>query len=147
LFEQLVQVAVHLVGREVVEAERFATFDRQRLPVGTGRFEQLIGADDVGLDKFCRAVDRAVDMGFGGQVHDGIRLEFQQRFTDTFAIGDIGLKELIAVAAVDFGQRLEIAGVGQLVQIEDAVPGVLDQMADQSRADESGSAGYENAHD
>ena len=80
-------------------------------------------------------------------MHDGIRLEFQQRFTDTFAIGDIGLKELIAVAAVDFGQRLEIAGVGQLVQIEDAVPGVLDQMADQSRADESGSAGYENAHD
>ena len=141
------QVAVHLIGGDVVEAKGFAALGWQGLPIGTRRLEQLVSPNDVGLNELCRAVDRAVDMGFGGQVHDGIRLEFQQRFTDTFAIGDIGLKELIAVAAVDFCQRLEIAGVGQLVQIEDAVPGVLDQMADQSRADESGSAGYENAHD
>src|SRR5690606_23364228 len=44
-----VQVAVHLVGGNVVEAEGFTTAFRQALPVGAGGFQQLVGTDDVGL--------------------------------------------------------------------------------------------------
>jgi len=91
-----VQVAVHLVGGDVVEAEGLAALGRQALPVGAGGFEQLIGADDVGLDEFGRAVDGTVDVRFGGQVHDGVRLEVQQRLADPLTIGDVGLEELIA---------------------------------------------------
>ena len=34
--------------------------------------EQTEGADDIGLDEGVRAVDRAVDMAFGGEVHDDV---------------------------------------------------------------------------
>src|SRR5690606_13818288 len=87
-----VQVAVHLVGGNVVEAEGFTTAFRQALPVGAGGFQQLVGTDDVGLDELGRTVDGAIDMGFGGQVHDGVWLELQQRFANPLTIGDVGLQ-------------------------------------------------------
>ena len=80
-------------------------------------------------------------MGLGGQMHDGVRLEFQQRLAHPLTVGDIGLQEPITITGFHFGERLEVAGVGQLVQVEDAVLGVLNEVADQSRADESGSPG------
>ncbi|MNF06536.1 hypothetical protein D3C80_2065050 [compost metagenome] len=43
-------------------------------------------------------------------------------------------------------QRLEVAGVGQLVEVEHFVLGVADQVTDQRRADEASAAGDEYAH-
>jgi hypothetical protein len=40
-----------------------------------------------------------------------------------------------------FGQRFEVAGVGQLVDIDDAPVAFRDQQPDQRRTDESGAAG------
>jgi hypothetical protein len=37
------------------------------------------GADDVGLDEVFRAVDRAVDVRFGGEVEDRARLVLRQQ--------------------------------------------------------------------
>lgn len=79
-------------------------------------------------------------------MHDGVWLEFQQRFGYALAIGDVGLQELTTIAALHLCQRLQIAGIGQLVQVEDAVRGVVDEVTDQCRADESGSAGDGNYH-
>ncbi len=140
------QVAVDLVGGDVVEAEGLAALGRQALPVGAGGLEQLVGADDVGLDELRRAVDGAVDVGFGGQMHDGVRLEVQQRLADPLTIGDVGLEELITRVVFHGCQRLQVAGIGQFVQVEHAVLGIENEMADQCGADESGSASYENAH-
>ena len=36
--------------------------------------QKIERADDVGLDEFAGAVDRAVDVAFGGEVHDRIGL-------------------------------------------------------------------------
>ena len=140
------QVAVDLVGGDVVETERRTAFGRQRSPVGAGGLQQLIGADDVGLDELGRAIDGAVDVGLSGQMHDGVRLEVQQRLADPLTIGDVGLEELIARVVVHAGQRLEVAGIGQFVRVEHAVPGIEDEVTDQCGTDESGSASNENAH-
>ena len=56
----------------MVETESFAFFRRHPLPVGTCGFKQVERADDVGLDEFAGGIDRAVDMTFCRQVHDGI---------------------------------------------------------------------------
>src|SRR5690606_14312975 len=117
------------------------------LPVGAGGYQQLVGTDDVGLDELGRTVDGAIDMGFGGQVHDGVWLELQQRFAYPLTIGDAGLQELIARIAIHFRQGVEVAGVGELAQVEHAVPGVAKAMAEQGRAADPGPAGDENAHD
>ncbi|MNF00178.1 hypothetical protein D3C80_1989700 [compost metagenome] len=61
-----VQVAVHLVGGNVMEAEGRLALGLQRHPIGADAFQQAVGADNVGLDEVGGAVDRAVHMGFGG---------------------------------------------------------------------------------
>ena len=53
------------------EAEGFLLLLAQSVPVGAGGFEEVEGADDVGLDELGGAMDRAIHMGLGGKVDDG----------------------------------------------------------------------------
>ena len=46
---------------------------RQIVPVTAHRFEQVEGADDVGLNEFARAMDRTIDMALGREVDHGTR--------------------------------------------------------------------------
>ncbi|MNP12715.1 hypothetical protein D3C76_1049640 [compost metagenome] len=140
------QVAVHLVGGDMVEAERCLVLGIQSQPIGAGAFQQAVGADDVGLDEFSRAIDGAIDMGFGGQVHDRMGLEARQCGTDRLAFGDIGLEELVARVAGCRCQGFEVAGVGQFVEVENLMLGVVQQMANERRANEAGSAGDQESH-
>ncbi|MNL18463.1 hypothetical protein D3C87_1396080 [compost metagenome] len=64
-------------------------------------------------------------------MHDGVRLETVQHSTDRRLINDVGLNEFIASVTGNAGQRFEIAGVGQLVQIEHFVTGVSNQLSNQ----------------
>ncbi|MNN65112.1 hypothetical protein D3C81_1805920 [compost metagenome] len=116
------------------------------MPIGPSGLKQAVGADNIGLDKVRRAIDGAIDMGFGSQVHDRVRLEPCQHCADGGLIADVGLHELIASVGGNAAQRLQIAGVGQLVQVEHFMFGVPDQMANQRRTDKAGTAGDENAH-
>ncbi|MNO56927.1 hypothetical protein D3C76_474500 [compost metagenome] len=129
-----------------MEAESGAFVLRQFLPVGAAGFQQAVGTNDVGLDEVRRAVDRAVYVGFGGQVHDGIGLEARKHGTDRGLIDDIGLDELIAGVGRDTSQRFQVAGIRQLVEVEHFVFGVVDQMAYQCRTNEASTAGNKNAH-
>ncbi|MNN53385.1 hypothetical protein D3C81_1681340 [compost metagenome] len=61
-------------------------------------------------------------------------------------IADICLIEVIARRAVHIGQRLQIAGIGELVEVGDLVICVLDQVADNCRSNEAGTAGDKNSH-
>ena len=56
------------------EAEGFLGTIIQPIPVGAGGLEEVKGADDVGLNELGGAVDGAIHMGLGGEVHDGTRL-------------------------------------------------------------------------
>ncbi|MNE16219.1 hypothetical protein D3C80_1091580 [compost metagenome] len=140
------QVAIDFVGGDMVKTERTALLGRQLAPPGAGGFEQGVSADDVGLDERGRAVDRPVHMGLGCQVHDRPRLKAFEHGADGCRVGDIGLDEFVSGVVGDALQRFEVAGVGQLVEVEHFVFGVVDQVADQRRANEAGAACDEYAH-
>jgi len=42
-------------------------------PIAAGGFQHIVGAVHIGLDKRAGAVDGAVHMAFGGQMHHGVR--------------------------------------------------------------------------
>ena len=140
------QVAIDFVGGDVVEAEGGFLRVVQAAPIGAGGFEQGEGADDIGVDKFACAVDAAVNMAFGGQVHHGAGLVFGEDALERGAVADIGLLEGVARVAGHGGKRLQVAGVGEFVEINDALVGVLDQVADKGGADKAGTAGDEKGH-
>src|SRR5690606_7960130 len=104
------------------------------------------GADKIGLDKSCRAVDRAIDMGLGGKMIDGARLVGGKERLDTGRIADIRLREMIARTVADGAQVLERARVSQLVDDEDIFLVLPDQIPGQRGANETGPSRYENSH-
>ncbi|MNI41086.1 hypothetical protein D3C76_1120450 [compost metagenome] len=85
-------------------------------------------------------------MGLGCQVHDRVRLETRQHCTDGGLVNNIGLNELVTSVVGNTGQRLEIAGIRQFVQVEHIMLSVLDQLANKGRAYETGSAGNKDTH-
>ena len=104
---------------------------RQGQPVSAGGFQQAVGTDDIGLDKVRRAIDGAVNVGLGRQVHDRLRLETRNDRADRCLIDDIGLHEFVAGIGGNALQRFQVTGVGQLVEVEHFMPGIFDQMTDQ----------------
>ncbi|MOA17904.1 hypothetical protein D3C78_1381820 [compost metagenome] len=86
-----------------MEAEGVLKHGIEAQPVAACRFQQGVGADDIGLDEGCRAVDGAVDVGFGGQVHHGIRSMLAEHPFDFGAVADVDLLERVARAAARFG--------------------------------------------
>jgi hypothetical protein len=88
----------------MVETERAPGRFLEGLPIGTRGFQQAVGADDVGLDKVRGAINGAVDVRLGGQVHNGLRLKARQHGADGGLVDDIGLHELIAAVGGDAGE-------------------------------------------
>ena len=103
---------------------------RECQPVRAGGFQQAISANNVGLDKVRRPVDGAVNVGLGGQVHDGLRLEALDDCTDRCLVDDVGLDEFVAGVGCNALQRFKVTGVGQLVEVEHFVCGVPDKVPD-----------------
>jgi hypothetical protein len=56
-----------------------------------GRVQQHLGADHVGADEVGGAVDRAVHVGLGGEVHDLVVPGHQ--LVDQFGVADVALDE------------------------------------------------------
>ncbi len=75
------EIAVHLVGGDVVQPD----------PVCAYRFQDREGADDVAVQERLRIRDRVVDVGLGGEVHDGVRLADQR--AHQLGVGDIALHQ------------------------------------------------------
>jgi hypothetical protein len=82
------------------------------------RLEQHIGAVDVGGDELARRLDRAVDVGLGGEVDD--RIATLHGGPDGLAIRDVGLDQLEALVGKPF-EVLAAPGVGELVEGPDGV--------------------------
>jgi len=70
----------------------------------------------------------------------------ERLLSEEIVVEDIGLDELIAGVGLDAGQRLKIARVGQLVEVENFMFSVLNQMADQCGTDKTGTTGNKNTH-
>ena len=80
-------------------------------------------------------------MRLGRQMHDRLRLEALNNCAHRRLINDISLNELVTGVRSDALQRFQIASVGQLVDVEHFVGGVFNQVTDQSRTNETGTAG------
>ena len=137
------QVAEHFIGRNVVEAEVLARRPFQRAPMAKRGVEQFEGAGDVGFDEDAGAVDRAVDMAFGGKVHDRIDPFLGQQCRDRVLVGDVGLDEAVIGGVGNRRERGEIARIGQAVEIDDMVA-LGDQSPHHGAADKARTAGHED---
>ena len=67
-------------------------------------------------------------MAFGGQMHHAVGLEVREGGVHGGAVANIGLEEMIARVVFDIAQRGEIAGIGQLVDIEHGDAGLADEI-------------------
>ncbi|MNY12072.1 hypothetical protein D3C86_1451370 [compost metagenome] len=125
-----------------MEAETRFTRFVQRRPIVACGFQQGVSADYVGLDEIGRTGNGAIHMGLGCQMHDGVRLMLAQHPIHLLTVTDIDTFERVTRVLADFGQRLEVTGVSQLVDVNNRVGGVGDDMANDCRADKPGTAGY-----
>ena len=124
-------LAVHLVRRDVQEA--------LQPRVLASRLQQRVGSEDVGLDERARLHQRAVDVRLRREVHDVVGL-CQQRGDDG-RVADVALHESVSWIVRHLAQVVRVAGVRQLVQVDDARvrPGAQ-QPQDEVRADEPAAA-------
>ncbi len=135
--------SVDLIGRDVQEAESLALGRRQREPIGPRRLQHREGPDDVGLNERVAARYRAVDVAFGRQMDDMVRREACERLGDRAPVANVDFGELVVGRVVDPRQGLQIAGVGEGVDVEHVDAGG-DEMPAYRRSDESRAAGYQH---
>ena len=136
--------AVYLIGGYMQEAEGFFRFLIEPSEVGTDGFEKVECADDVCLNELARAVNRAVHMRLGGEVHDSTRLVLGEDFADKGAVADIASNKDVARAAIKRSEILWIAGVGELVEVDDGCGLNIDPVKNEVGPDKTGTAGDED---
>ena len=77
-------------------------------------------------------------------MHDGAGRVFPQQFGDQRAVADVAVNERVPRVVADRVQRVEIAGVGERVEVQQPPPFDAQPVAHEGAADEPGSAGDEN---
>ena len=133
--------AIHLVGRDMVEELPFV-FLRQRLPVFLCGLQEGQGAHHVGAGESEGVFDGAVNVALGGQMDDAGYLMFADDASHLLEVGNVGLDESVVGTVLDVLEVCEVAGIRQLVEVDDMVVGILvDKKSDNMGTDESGSAG------
>ncbi len=138
--------AVDLVGGDVVETLALELL-RQALPVEFGGLEEAEGAHHVGLREGEGVLDGAVHMALGGKVDDAVDVLVLHQLVDTVEVADVHTDELIVGLVLDVLEIGQVAGVGQLVEVDDAVLRILvDKQAYHMASDKSGSAGDDDIH-
>ncbi len=142
----LAEAAVHLVGRDMQEAERGLRVGGERAPIGARCLEQLEGTHHVGLHEGRGAVDRAVDVALGCEVHDRARLVGREQALEGARVGDVAAHEDVARIARERGEVREVARIGELVEVHHRLAFRGDPVEDEIGADEPGTAGHEDGH-
>ena len=85
-------------------------------------------------------------MAFGGEVQDGSGLVLRQQAGDQLGITNVALHKDMPRVAVQRCQRFKVAGIGQLVEVDDGLVGLGQPVEDEVGTNEAGSAGDENSH-
>ena len=116
-------------------------------PIGPRRVQHNEGTDDVGVDERRRAVDGAVDVALGREVHDGVRPMGGEDVAHGGRVGDVGAEQLMPLMVSRLLERVLGCGVGHLVHVHDLMVGAADQVAYDGRADEAAAAGDDYPHD
>ncbi|MNT92258.1 hypothetical protein D3C71_1645290 [compost metagenome] len=83
-------------------------------------------------------------MAFGREMHNGAGLVLGQQLVQQRAIANIALHEDVAVITLQTMQIVQIACVGQLVEIDHGLLGACQPVQHKIRADKAGASGDEN---
>ena len=85
-------------------------------------------------------------MRLGREMHDGARPMLRQQSIDHGTGADVLADEDMARVTVQRGQILQVAGIGEFVEIDDRLARGGNPVENEVCADKAGAAGYEN-HD
>ena len=135
------QRAIDLVGRDMMEAVGLSPGLTSAEPFPPRDLQQRVGADDVGVDEGVRAQDRAVDMAFCREVHDGADVARVEQAGDEAFVADVAHHQ-VRPLPVQVGA---VAGIGE--EVEDGDPVIRvggGPVGDEVGADEAGAAGDED---
>ena len=109
--------------------------------------KQGVGAHQVGVDKVNRFIDGAIHVAFRHQVYDRIRLVLGKNVVHCLAVANIGLLQVITGRVCHRSRPVQVAGISQLVDIDQLIDCIGNKELDQCRTDESGVTGGEYFHD
>ena len=133
--------SVDLVGRDVIEALALVLLGKA-LPIEFRGLEQRERAHHVGLCENEGVLDATVHMALSCQVDDAIDLFLLHQAVEGVEIADVHLHELIVGLLLDVLQVGQIAGVGEFVEVDDVVVGILvHEMAHHVAPDKACAAG------
>src|SRR5215475_701462 len=111
------------------------------------RLEQASRSFDVGADEGCGVENRTVHMRFRGEVHHCIESMPFEQLIHLGGIRNVALDEGISRIIRDFVEIAKIACIGEEIVIDGVrVLTLADEIANEARADETGSAGNQNLH-
>lgn len=85
-------------------------------------------------------------MAFGGKVDDRAWSVLGQQARHQGAVANVALHEQVARIALQPRQRFQVARVGQLVEVDDALLRVRQPVENEVGADEASASGDENSH-
>ncbi len=138
------ECAIHLIGRDVVESFSFV-FLRQRLPVEFGGLEHGERTEHIGACEGERVFYRAVYVALGGEVYHAGHMFFLHEGVDGVEVADVGAHKTVVRFLFNIFQVGEVAGVGQFIDIDDAVLWVfVDKESNHMAADKPGPARNNN---
>ena len=138
------QSPIHLVGRDVVEAFAFVSL-WQAFPIKLGGLEEGERSHDVRTSECEGVLYGAVHVALCCEVDDAVDLLVLHQFVEGIEVADVHLHELVVGLVLNVFQVREVACVGQLVEVDDLVLGVLvDEEAYYVTADETGSTSYDD---
>jgi hypothetical protein len=140
------QATVDLVGGNLKKLKTVTRRSGEGVVIRVGGLEQRIGADNIGIDKRARSLDRAVDVAFGGKVHDPVGRKFGEMPLQGGRVANVGAHPLVARMVGQVVERAEASGIGEYIEIEDGVALVAHEEADEIGSDEAGTAGDEYFH-
>jgi len=104
------------------------------------------GTDDVGLDEVAGAVNGAVDVALGRKIDHGARLVLEQQGGHQRRVAKIAFYKDMAIVTVQRGQVLQIAGVGEFVEVDDQLIRLGQPVEHKIAANKTGAAGDEDTH-
>ena len=137
------QSAVHLIGGHLqVLLALFPSLGIGVVPCLLGALQQVDGAHHVALHKNFGVLDGAVHVALGGKVDDVIEIVLLEQAFHQLLVADIALHEHMAGVALHVLQVFQIAGVGQLIQIDQQDLRVLfEHIMHKVGTDKTGAAG------
>ena len=136
------QGAVHLVRGNLHELYAILVLVVAHGPGVFRNIQKVDGAQNIGLDENLRIGNGTVHMAFRGKVHHVINVVLVKQALDRLFVTDIRLNKDIIRVAFHALQVFQIAGIGQLVHVDDLNVAVLVQHIDHEvRADKAGAAG------